>query len=199
MRKFIEPIIIAMLLLAGFAGMAFAAGAPTSPDDQSLIELMRPVLDAVMHGQWWIAAAAGLVLSVAAMRRYSDKLGRFGKAVKTEPGIIATTFVLSFAGAALTALTAAGPGAVVSSALAMMSAKIAFAAVGGWMIIHKVATWAVATEFYKTKVPAWIQSIIGGALALIGSNAVKKAEDAGNAAVAANPATGATNGDFTKF
>lgn len=199
--KYLDMFIIALLLVVGFTGTALAAGAAIT-EDQSLLELAKPIFDAVVHGQWWIAAASALILVVAAARKYAPTEGRFGWAgrmLQSTPGVMVSTFVLSFAGAVTTSLLALGPTGMMSFAIAKTALLVGVAAIGAWRAIHAVATWMVATEFYKSKVPAWVQSIVTMVLALVGSNAIAKAEAAGQKAVDAKPATGATDGNFTTF
>lgn len=200
--KYLDSIVLAFLCVVAFAGTALAAGA-IAPDDASLLDLARPVFDAIVHGQWWVAAASALILVVAAARKYAPTEGRFawmGRALASTPGVMATTFVLSFAGATATALLALGASGAMSWPLAKTALLVAVTAIGAWRALHSLATWAVATEFYKSKVPAWAQSLVAALLALIGSNAIAKANAAGQKAVDAKPATGAASDDsFTKF
>lgn len=200
--RYLDSVVLALFLVAGFAGTALAAGAAL-PDDASLLEYARPVFDAIVHGQWWIAAASALILVVAAARKYAPTEGRFGwtgRVLASTPGVMASTFLLSFAGAVVTALMALGPSGVMSWAIAKTALLVGVTAIGTWKALHSLATWAVSTEFYKSKVPAWVQSLVATVLALIGSNAIAKAEAAGQRAVDAKPATGAASEDsFTTF
>lgn len=200
MRKFLEPLIVMFLVLTGFVTMAYAAGPSTEPEP--ILDLAKPVLDAIMHGQWWLAASAGLILVVSALRKYAPVEGRFGwlgRAVASTPGVMGTTFALAFGGAVFNALLALGPAGVMSLAIAKTALWIGVAAIGAWKAVHTLATWAVSTNFYKTKVPASVQAIVAFVLGLLGSNAIAKAEAAGQKAVDAKPATGSTDGKFEQF
>ncbi len=199
--RYMEVLVLSLFLLIGFGGLALAAGEATGPD-KSLLDLAKPILDAVVHGQWWIAAMSALILAVSALKKYAPTEGKFGwvgRDLATTPGVMAYTFVLSFAGAAVTALVALGPSGVMSLAIAKTALLVAVAAIGTWRAVHEIATWFIGTAFYKNSVPAWAKSLIELALSLIGSNAVDKAEAAGQAAVEAKPATGATPDDFKTF
>ncbi len=181
--KFMAVLILAFL--AAFTGTALAADAV--PQDASLFDLAKPIFDAVMHSQWWAAAAMAVILACAAARKYMPASWKDG----TKGDIIGTSmaFVMAFAGAIAT--WAVAPGAVMGVGVVATAAKIGFVAVGGYTLIHKVASWLVAWG----KLPPWAVSILSMVTMLVGSNAVKKAEAAGDAAVAANPPTGMVGDD----
>lgn len=176
--------VFVLSLLAFFTGTAFAASA-AAPDQQSLLDLAKPVFDAVVHGQWWVAAAAAVVLLCALARKHMP--AKYTEGVKGD--IIGTglVFVMAFAGAIFTTLV--GPGAAaMSAAVALTALKVAVAAIGGYNILHKLASWAVASG----KLPAWALPIVKILTSMIGSDAVAKAEAAGDKAVAADPPRGMT-------
>ena len=189
-----EKVILILLTLFGFTGMAFAAGGPPT-DDGSWLELARPVFDAVVHGQWWLAASAGVVLACALARKYmpaSWKTGVKGDLIGT-----GLAFVMAFFGAIAT--WAAAPGATMSGAVFMTAFKVGAVAIGGYTILHKFATAFAGTKWFKEHAPAWLVMFVTYGLKLIGSNAIEKAEAAGQAAVEAKPSTGAAPGEFEKF
>ncbi len=173
--------LIILVFLGTFTGTALAASA-VSASDPSLTDATKAVFDAVMHGQWWAAAALGVILACAAARKYMPAAWKTG----TKGDIIGTTmaFVMSFAGAIAT--WALAPGAVMSIGVIATAGKIGLAAVGGYTIMHKVASWLVAWG----KLPPWATSVLSMLTMLVGSNAVAKAEAAGAEAVAANPPKG---------
>ncbi len=175
------------LLLLSFVATAFAAGEVT-PDDGSLLDLARPVFDAVMHGQYWAGAALAVVMLCAVTRRYMPeawKSGAKGDVIGT-----ALAFGMASAGALGTGLLAQGTNAL-TMALAIAALKIGAVAVGGYTVLHKLASALVATAWFQEKAPAWLKTGVGFALMMFGSRAIEKAEAAGEAAVAANPAGGA--------
>lgn len=179
--KFLASLVL--LVLAAFTGTALAASAATDP---TMSDLVKQVFDAVVHGQWWIAASAGVVLAVALGRKYmpdSWKAGVKGDIIGT-----ATAFAVAFAGAIAT--TFAAPGAVMSFAVALTALKVGAAAIGGFTIINNVVKWLAAWG----KLPAWAMTILNVVAMVIGSSAVKKAEAAGDAAVAATPGAGMSAG-----
>lgn len=153
MLKTASAVIVSLFLaFVAFGATSFAAGA-AQPEDGSLLDLTRPVYDAVMHGQWWIAAAGALVLVAAAARKYLAP--RYAWA-RSSAGSALIVLVGSFGGAALTALAAAGPGAVLSAALAWTAFKIALAAAGGYGLIKAL----IVDPYLKPwadKAPAWLQ------------------------------------------
>lgn len=169
--------LLTLIFFGAFTGTALAANA-----DPSVTDAARSVFDAVMHGQWWAAAALAVVLLCAAIRKYmpaSWKDGTKGDIVGT-----ALAFVLAFSMAVATVMVA--PGAAMSAGVALTALKIGVAAIGGYNVLHKIATWLVAWG----KLPSWAMPIIGLLTTLIGSNAISKAEALGNKAVVAKPATG---------
>jgi hypothetical protein len=176
--------IFVLFMLAAFTGTAFAAQAT----DPSISDAAKSVFDAIMHGQGWAAVAAGVILAVALARKYMPASWTHG--VKGDIIGTATAFVMAFAGAIATTL--AGPGAAaMSMAVVLTALKVGVAAVGGYNIIHKLATWAVASG----KLPAWALPIVTLLTKLIGSDAVTKAEVAGAKAVAADPPKGMAGSD----
>jgi hypothetical protein len=76
--------------------------------------------------------------------------------------------------------------------------KVGFIAVGGYTVIHKVAGWLAASPWIQQHVPPWVTGSLMFLAALFGSDALKKAEAAGDAAVAAKPPTGLAGSDGVK-
>jgi hypothetical protein len=187
--KFFASLIL--LTLFGFTATAFAQGA-TMPADGSILDYARPLFDAVVHGQWWAAAAAGVVLACAAARKYMPaewKTGLKGDIVGT-----ATAFLMAFAGAVGT--WAVAPGATMSAAVFLTALKIGAAAIGGYTALHTFAKWFAQTKWFNEHAPEWLKMIAKYGLMVIGSNAISKAEAAGQAAVEAKPSEGAAPGEF---
>jgi hypothetical protein len=178
----------------GFTATAFAAG-EAAPDNESLLDLARPVFDAVVHGQWWVAASAGVILACALARKYLPDAYKTG--IKGDLTGTGMAFAVAFAGAIAT--WAAAPGAAMSGAVLLTALKVGAVAIGGYTILHKLATAFVATTWFKAHAPSWVVFAATYALKFIGSNAIEKAEAAGAAAVKANPAPGAAPGKFEEF
>ena len=182
--------ILSMLTLVGIALLSFTgtsyAAAEAIPDG-SLLELARPIFDAVMHGQWWLGAALAVVFLCAMVRKYlPDAWG--GKFIRGDVGGVFLAFAMSYGGAVSTVLMA---GAAMSGMVAMTALKVALAAVGGYTALHKLASALVAMRWFQEKAPAWLKLLVAMVLGMIGSNAIAKAEAAGKAAAEANPPTGA--------
>lgn len=177
-----------LVFLGFFTGTAVAADAVAEP---SASEALQQIFNAVMHGQWWVAASASVIGACALARRYMPESWKAG----TKGDIIGVSlaFVMAFAGAIST--WAVAPGAVMSFAVIATASKVGAVAIGGFTIIHKVVGWLVAWG----KMPMWATSILSIIATLIGSNAVKKAEAAGDAAVAANPAPGMNNAEMKEI
>ncbi len=107
MLKTAAAIIVAMFLaFVTFGATSYAAGAVgQSASDGSLTTIARPVWDAIVHGQYWLAAALALVLVVAAARQYGSGAFPF---LKTAAGGALLALVGSF-GAAMAGFLAGAP------------------------------------------------------------------------------------------
>ncbi len=178
-------------VVLAFVGTAFAAGA-VKPEDGSLLDLAKPILEAIKNGNGWLAAALAVVFVLAAAKRYTPATWKLGRFFHSDVGGMLSAFVFSFAGAIATttaSFVAGGPG--MTTAIMLAALKVGTFAIGGFVAIHKLATWFVGTAWFQNHAPGWLKSGVGLLLALIGSNAVEKAEAAGAAAVEANPAPGA--------
>lgn len=179
--------LIAVTILAflfAFTGTALAAEAASGP---SMTDATKAIFDAVVHGQWWAAAALGVVFACAATRKYLPASWTDG----TKGDIIGTSmaFVMAFAGAIATVMAA--PGAAMTAGVALTALKIGIVAIGGYNIIHKVVGWLVAWG----KLPAWAVPVLKLLATIVGSKAIKKAEALGNKAVVKVPATGLAGND----
>lgn len=186
MRKIFAVLTFAFVAYFSFMGVALASDAVV-PTDGSLLDLAKPVYEAVMGGQWWLAAMFGLILLTTAVKKYAP--GRIKELVNGEYGQEATVIILAFAGAAATALLAAGPGAVMTGALAWAALKVAVGAAGGYSLLKSLVAPLIVK--LQAKSPAWLQPVFGLMLWVFSKpTAVQAAEDAGAAAVKADPAQG---------
>ncbi len=179
--------LLALVALITFTATAFAAGA-ASGDDGSLLDLLRPVFDAITHGQYYLGAALALVFLCTLARRYGAKRFPF---LATDAGSAALVLVGAFGGALATGLAAVGTNAL-TFALALAAGKVALAAAGGYSLIKKlVVDPLLASQWYANRAPAWLKAILAVVLwAFTKPDAVKSAEAAGAAAVAASPGAG---------
>ncbi len=179
--------IIALSFLLAFVATAAAAGAVT-PEDGSLLDLARPVLEAILHGQWWLGASLALVFVCTAARKYGASRFPF---LGSGAGGALLVLLSSFGGAMATALTAAGTNAV-TWALMLMAGKVALVAAGGYSLIKTLAVDPLlASKWYAEKAPAWLKAVMAMALwAFTKPSGESLAKKAGDAAVAANPPTG---------
>ena len=180
--------LLTLILLGSFTGTALAADA-VSAADPSVYDTTKAIFDAVMHGQWWAAAALGVVLACAAARKYMPAAWKEG----TKGDIIgtATAFLIAFAGAISTWALAQPAGAAMSVGVMLTALKIGAAAIGGYTAIHKVVTWLAAWD----ALPPWAMPLLKMLAMLVGSNAIAKAEAAGQKAVAENPPSGMAGSD----
>lgn len=169
--------------LLSFAGVALAAGA-AEPDDGTLVDLARPIVDYVLSGHYLAASAAALVVLVAGLRRYGAK--RFPFLASAIGGAV-LTLVSAFAAAV--AVAAAGS-TWITAAQAWLALKIAVVAAGGYSLL-KVLIAPIAA-----RAPAWAQPIFRILTWIFDDHeaqaaTVADAEAAGAVAVAAKPAEGA--------
>lgn len=191
---------LATIALLTFTATAWAAG--TATGDESLLELVRPVIDAFRGGHYVAGGALALVFAIALVRRYAP--GKVGKFVHSDAGGVLTALTLSFA-STIAAYTSAGQ----SWKWSMLGTAggIAFAAAGGYAMIKKlIVEPLLASSWYQNKAPAWMKASLRVVLWIFDKPAaaaetIKEAEAAGEAAVKANPSSGANGvaGEPEKF
>ena len=172
--------------LVAFLAASTAFAATGVAEDASLLDLLRPVLEAFRGGDYAAAGALALVVVVAVARQYG---ARVWPALGTEPGAAALVLLGSF-GATLGAMIT-GPAAL-TAAVAWTALKIAFYAAGGFALAKKFA-YPVLVKL-RAKLPGWAQGVLDVLMWVLDggkARATAKAEAAGTAAVAANPGRGA--------
>lgn len=194
LRSLPTVLVFALVALISFTATAFAAGTvDPAGDGSALAEMARPIYDAVMHGQYWLAASLALVFVVALLGKYADKIPAWlgGKTIAklagSDPGRAVLVLLGSFGGAVATGLTAAGSSAM-TWALAWTALKVAVGAAGVYSLAKKLLAPLVA------KAPPWVQAVfrlVTWAFERSLKDPVKEAEAAGQAAVEAEPPTGA--------
>lgn len=194
MKKIVSALTVLAVAFLSFVGVAHAAdAADPSGDGSGLLDLAKPVIDAVLRGEPWLAASLALVFMVALVGKYGPKfpgrLGRWmGKLDGSDAGRAALVLIGSFGGALGAALTG---GAAMSLALAWTAMKVAIGASGVYSLAKKLLTPLVG------KAPAWMQPLLRLILWAFdrkgqdAAEAATKADAAGAAAVKANPSTGA--------
>jgi len=187
MKRVIKIVSFAILALLGvFTATAFAANA-VSPDDQSWLELLKPVYEAFMRGEKLYAGMLALVAAVALTKRYAPEKWGIAKFVHSDPGGALLTLVASFGGAMATAISA---GSLPGWAMAKTAMLIAVGAAGGYSIIKKLLVEPFLRP-WAAKAPAWLRIPLNAVLWIFDRPMpVAKAEAAGQAAVDANPAGG---------
>lgn len=170
-----KSLIVAPAFLIGFAGVA-----AEDVSLESVLELARPVFDAVMAGQYPLAAALALVLLVAVARKWlAPRVPFFG----SDAGGALLALAGSFGGAVATALLA---GATLSWSVAWTALGVAFTAAGGYSLVKRLGGALLA----RIPLPNWLKTLLDSALWIF-SSPVERAEAAGAAAVAEKPAGGA--------
>jgi hypothetical protein len=194
MKKLATATLLALLAYFAFVGVAVAQGA-VAPEDGNVFDLAKPFYEAIMGGQYWLAAMFGLILATTAAKRYLP--GKAGTFVNGQYGQPATVLVIAFAGSAAAALVAIGPGAVLTGALAWAALKMAVSAAGGYALLKQfVVPLLVKLE---PKAPAWLKWAFPLMLwAFSKSPAKAVAEKAGDDAVAAKPPAGTPTNDITE-
>lgn len=174
-----------------FVGVSLAAGA-AAPDDGTLRDL-GPILDAVKSGNGWLAAALAVVFATAfARRKLPDRMG--GTFVRGDLGGMLCAFIIATAGAVGTAAAAQGF-AGMNGKLAFTAFHVGVAAVGGFVVLHKLASALTSTKWWSNHAPMWLKLSVELVLKYVGSDAAEQAKAAGDAAVKAHPAPGM--GSFT--
>lgn len=181
--------VIILAFLGTFTATAFAADAVT-PVNGSLMDYAKPIFDAVMHGQLWLGASLAVVLLCAAARKYMP--AKWTEGTRGDITGVGLAFLMAFASALAAAL--ATPGAAVSLALMATAGKVGLGAIGGWTILHKVLGWLADWK----AMPSWLRALLALVGSVIGSDAITKAQAAGDAAVKASPATGLADGAVVK-
>jgi hypothetical protein len=166
-------VFLAFLVLVLTFGVA-SAGINTLAPDESLLQLIRPVIDAVMSGHYFIASAAALVFVAAVANRYGGKHVAF---LNTDYGRALTVLVGAFGGSLL---SAAYTGASFTVAIGWSAVKVAFFAAGGYSLAKPLVRF----------LPSWLQPYVMWIFNK--PDPVAGVVAAGDAAVKANPAPGVT-------
>lgn len=180
MQKTLTVILAVIVGLCVFTASAIAS---TAVGDSDLIEMARPVFNAIMSGQYWLATAGALVLAVALLRRYGVKRWAW---LGSSAGAAVLVIVGAF-GAALGSTLAAG--AAMSGSVAWVALKVALAAAGGFSLLK--ALLVPVLERAAAKWPK-VAPIVAVVLWVFRSpSALAKADASGAAAVKAKPAGGA--------
>ncbi len=172
-----------------FTATAFAAGAVEAavPPDADLSSLGRPLYDAIVHGQYWMAAALALVFAVALFKRYAPA-GRGRAFANSDAGGGLLVLLGSFGGAAATLLL----GGPMTWDLVIAAAKVATSAAGGFVLIKNILIAPLMkSDWYKNRAPLWLKALISMSTWVFAKqNSVAAAEDAGVKALEDKPAPG---------
>lgn len=180
-KAFIIAAAVGIGALAATATVAHAAQEPESITE-SITELAKPVLDAVLAGDWFIAAALALVLFVGLFTRYAPDRWTRHSAVKA-----GAVLVGAFGGALATTVAAGAPFAASTFWVAF---KIAISAAGGYSMFKALVVPLLKKA--NDKMPKWLQPVLGLLLKIFESqDPEERAQAAGDKAVADNPSTGA--------
>lgn len=180
-QKIATLVVAAFVGLSAFTATAFAAGAVTG-SEPALIDLARPVLEAVMHGSYAYAAVLALVFAVTLLRRYGSIHWEW---VESDAGGALLALLTSLAGALA---TAAAAGAAPSWALVWTSVQVAAGASGVYVLAKHLL--AAPLRWLRDRLPARLRFLVDALLWLFSSSSEAKAAAAGEAAVAANPGPG---------
>jgi hypothetical protein len=182
--------IAAVIGVVSFAAVAHAAGVMASPD-ASILDLARPVYDAILAGQFTLAGTLAIVLLVAAVKRYFTT-GKFGTFVHSDAG----GALLALVGGAATAASAGllAPGASLSLGLFKASVVAGIVAAGGFAIVKNLLVEPLLKPL-SDRAPAWMQPVFTLIFWVFdhGVSPTEEATASGTAAVAAKPAAGAAS------
>lgn len=186
-RKLISPIVsaavLAFVFLIALTGAAWAATV-ASPDDGNLIDLARPVFEAIVSGKPGVASGLALVFLAAVARRYGGKRWAF---LNTDAGGALLVLVGSFGGFLAAALTG---GASFSLSMVYKVIAMAVSAAGGYSLVKRLIIEPIVRPLMK-RAPAWMQPIFALIMWVFDKpDPVAEAVAAGDAAVAAKPPTG---------
>lgn len=165
---------IAMLSFVTTTSVAHAA------DEDALLDLAKPVFDAVVSGQWVYAAALSLVLAVAVARKYGGKIHPF---LDTGTGAMLLAVLGSF-GASLAAGLAGG--VAVTWSILWGSLKVAAIASGGYGMFQRLIMPLVNRISKRYPKIGWFLK----PLSWVFRDRASEANVAGDAALAANPSKG---------
>lgn len=181
--KTLKSFLVAMVVcLFSFTGTSLAF-AQASPDNGNILDLAKPVLDAVMGGRFAYAASLALVLLVALGRRYGVSRWKF---LATDAGGSLLVLLGAFGGALATALAA---GAGMSWGLLWAAVGVAVSASGGYTLVKRLVVDPLLRPL-ASKAPKWAQPLFKLLLWIFDNQSVAKAEAAGEAAVEAKPSAG---------
>lgn len=167
-----------------FAGLSLVL----AQDERSLQEISKPVLDAIMSGDYALAAALGLVLVVALIRRYGGSRWPWLASATVAPILV---MVGSF-GASLGNTFAAG--GELSGGVLLAALQVALFASGGYALLKPLIAKL------RDIAPDWMLpffALVDWVFAAK-ARAKAKATEAGKLAVEKNPGKGADI-DFKDF
>lgn len=187
----LKTIMIALFVLTGtMTATAIAANAADMPDASGIVDMLKPIYEAFVHGQKLYAGMLALVLAVALMRRYAPDWKGVRAFIHGDTGGALTTLLMSF-GTSMAASLAGGAGA--SWLMVKSASMIAFGAAGGYTLVKRIIVDPILRPL-AAKAPAWAQPIFALVFWIFDKDTpVAAAQAAGQAAVDAQPPTG-TNG-----
>jgi hypothetical protein len=162
-----------------FMGTSYASNVMQGTVENPL-DYVRPLYDAIVSGNYWLAAALALIVVVALARRYIAPHVPF---LQTKLGIALMVLFGSFGGALATAITA---GATPGFALVYPALAIAATAAGGYTLLKELL--APVLEKLKAKSPKWLHPVFD--LVLWVFTTKERVKEAGDAAVKKNPPSG---------
>lgn len=191
MNRIYTYVIALLTVFVAFSATAFAA-TKVAPNEGSILDLAKPVFEAVMGGQWWLAASLALVFAVAAFKRYAGSVPKYGPKLEefanSEHGAPLLVLIGSYGGALATGLLAAGTNSL-TLALAWTAFQVALGAAGGYTLVKKLAIPVLRK--IANKAPSWMKPLFSLLFwAFEKPTPTETAEQAGDDAVKVSPATG---------
>ena len=187
MRK--RETIKSVLQVAVIAAISFVgASVAFAQDPETIAQLSKPVLDAIMSGNYAAAAALGLVLAVALTRRYGGSRWPVLASATVAPFLV----MLGSFGASLGTTLLAD--ADLSGAMVIAALKVALYASGSYAMLKPIIAKL------RKIAPPWMSPLFAIVDSIFDAKAkaVEKATEAGRIAVEKNPGKGA-GVDFKDF
>lgn len=146
-------------------------------ESEPILDLAKPVLDAITGGQYWYAAALSVILGVALLSRYAPAKWKLDTGLGKALMVLLGTYATALISAGL------GGGTPMSLALAKGALGTAVTAAGGFTLARELVKYLAM----KLPLPSWIKKPL---LWIFGKDVVAEAEAAGDKAVAENPPKG---------
>ncbi len=146
-------------------------------NSEPILDLAKPVWEAIGGGEYWYAAALAVVLGVALLSRYAPAEWKLDTGVAKALMVLVGTYAAALISAGL------GGGTLMSIELAKGALGTAVNAAGGFTLARSLAKWLMM----KLPLPSWIKTPL---LWVFGKDVVAEAKAGGEKAGAETPPSG---------